>query len=231
VRQFLLYVSQAAFENRTHLEQVEIAQHVLGKTGDFNPIDDASVRRVATLTRQKLQRYYTGDGRGDPVIVSLPVRSYAPVFRFREHGEAVPAAAGKRSWWTRAAPIPGIAAAAAVAILAALAIYSMWPAPETGVWALTTARGTIENKALDLPGSCLRLGRRVAANEDVSVRLRFTPEQVYQQAGLMIYQGPDQYAWRTSSSTRFRSGPWAASSTAFRWRAISAPSSTTAPGA
>jgi hypothetical protein len=52
---FLLYVSEAAFQGRTHLHQIEIAEHVL-HAKDFNPIEDASVRKIATLTRQLLLR-------------------------------------------------------------------------------------------------------------------------------------------------------------------------------
>jgi len=193
VRQFLVYVSEAALNGREHLNQVEIAEQALGKTGDFNPIDDASVRRVATLARQKLQHYYTSDGRDDPVIITLPVRSYVPIFRFRENAEPESAGAPKHRRQHRRVTLAVVAVGTALAFAAALAIYRTSPARNTGVFECTTARGTIENKALALPGACLRLGPRISTNEDVSVRLQFTPEQVYQQAGLMIYQSPDQY--------------------------------------
>jgi regulation of enolase protein 1 (concanavalin A-like superfamily) len=58
---------------------------------------------------------------------------------------------------------------------------------------MVTQRGTIENDALDLPASGIRLGPVVGDYDDVSVRLTFIPEHAYQQAGLMIFQDPDQY--------------------------------------
>ena len=43
LREFLQYVSEAALEGRTHVEQVEIAEKVLQRGKEFNPLDDASV--------------------------------------------------------------------------------------------------------------------------------------------------------------------------------------------
>jgi hypothetical protein len=57
VRDFLNYVAEAALQGRSHLGQVEIAERVLKRGNDFNPLDDASVRKIATLTRQKLDKY------------------------------------------------------------------------------------------------------------------------------------------------------------------------------
>ncbi len=76
--EFLQYVSEAAFQCRTHLDQVEIAEHVLHRSRDFNPIDDASVRKLASLTRHGLEAYYAGTGQHDSIAVELPVRSYIP---------------------------------------------------------------------------------------------------------------------------------------------------------
>ena len=89
VREFLLYVSEAAFEGRSSIDQVEIADRVLHRGKDFNPLDDASVRKYATILRQKLRSYYETEGATDPVLVSLPIRSYVPHFELRAESDEV----------------------------------------------------------------------------------------------------------------------------------------------
>jgi regulation of enolase protein 1 (concanavalin A-like superfamily) len=182
LRAFLSYVSEAALQNRTHLDQVEIAGQVLGKGEEFNPVDDASVRRIATLARQKIEKYYAESGRDDPVLVTLPVRSYVPVFHLRDAP-------------TRPLPVRRLlyALAAVVALTAVLYLALPTRIRPAGTIDLFTARGSIENKSADLPGDRLLVGPRLWEDDDVSVRLEFSPDQVYQQAGLLIYQNPDQY--------------------------------------
>jgi hypothetical protein len=67
-QEFLSYAAEAAFQGRVHLEQTEIAERVLRRGKDFNPLDDASVRKLATLTRQRLEAYYAGPGADDPIV-------------------------------------------------------------------------------------------------------------------------------------------------------------------
>src|SRR4051794_19191232 len=83
LRDFLYFVSEAAFEGRSHLDQIEIAEKVLKRGKEFSPLDDASVRKLGTALRQRLQRYYETEGLNDPVRVTLPVRSYIPTFELR----------------------------------------------------------------------------------------------------------------------------------------------------
>ena len=66
---------------------MEIAEHVLHRNRDFNPVDDASVRKMATLTRQHLETYYSASGARDAIIVTLPIRSYIPKSRSRKGPE------------------------------------------------------------------------------------------------------------------------------------------------
>jgi regulation of enolase protein 1 (concanavalin A-like superfamily) len=196
IRQFLSYVSEAAFQNRVNLEQTEIAEHALGKGVGFNPIEDASVRRVATLARQKIQKYYEEAGSNDPVVVTLPVRSYVPVFRFREEipsADSVPVA--RRRFWAGALVCAGagVVGLAAIAWLIQSGMPGRKPAATAGAVEVRTQRGTIENRVLNLPGEGILLGPKIGSNDDVSVRLRFSPEVAYQQAGLIVFQSPDQY--------------------------------------
>ena len=86
---FCRYSGSAALEGRSDLDQYEIAEKVLGKASDFNPWDDAAVRKLATQLRHKLETYYAGPGEAEPVVISLPKRSYLLRFRRRGKEEAV----------------------------------------------------------------------------------------------------------------------------------------------
>jgi hypothetical protein len=57
LREYLQYLAEAAFSGRTQLDQAEIVEGVLHRGKNFNPVDDASVRKLATLLRQKLAAY------------------------------------------------------------------------------------------------------------------------------------------------------------------------------
>ncbi len=80
---FLAYVGEAALVGRRELDQYEIAENVLHKNGDFNPLDDATVRKLASQIRHKLDDYYEREGTEDTVQLSLPRRTYVPRFRYR----------------------------------------------------------------------------------------------------------------------------------------------------
>jgi regulation of enolase protein 1 (concanavalin A-like superfamily) len=196
VRQFLEFVGEAALAGRNSLDQIEIAEGVLGRGADFNPVEDASVRRIATLCRQKLKLYYDQHGLQDPVIVTLPLRSYVPLFRLREDPEfPEPKLAVRlpRSRWLLVA----IAAVALFAATAILAWRSLAPGPylasRSGTFDMLTHRGSIEGEGYLVPPNSILLGPATTIDQDVTVRMRFSPEEAYQQAGIMIYQGPNQY--------------------------------------
>lgn len=213
-REFLVYASDAFFEGRTHLEQVEIAARVLHRGDNFNPLDDASVRKLATLTRHRLERYYAGEGARDPVVVSLPMRSYVPQFRERESEapgvvaappdeleKEQPVAVGVLAAEPVVAPPPSgmrwrVAIAALCVATAALVYAFARPRAtnaEPGEFRLTTVRGDIKHDRLDLPGAGIQLGPVVGPADDVTVRMRFTAEKATQQAGLLVYDNPDRY--------------------------------------
>lgn len=199
LREFLSYVGEAALEGRHHVGQEEIANAVLGRGDSFNPLDDASVRKIATLTRKRLQRYYENEGVNDAVVITLPVRRYLPQFRLR--GDAAALAEPPAVEWPEDAREPGrrrflpwTAVAAALALVA-LAIW-VWRRPEgspRNSFVIQTSRGDFMHQTLDLPPNGIQLGPLVPENGDITVRLHFIPESAYQQAGLLIYESPDQY--------------------------------------
>jgi dipeptidyl aminopeptidase/acylaminoacyl peptidase len=64
------------------LKEYVVGVEVYGKA-DFDSRADASVRVGATKLRNRLERYYDGSGKEDPVIISIPKGSYVPMFQER----------------------------------------------------------------------------------------------------------------------------------------------------
>jgi tetratricopeptide (TPR) repeat protein len=82
MRRFLEYtVKQTLAGQSSSLKEYTIGLNVYDKSADFDPRLDALVRVEATRLRVKLRTYYDKDGREDPIVISLPTRSYKPVFR------------------------------------------------------------------------------------------------------------------------------------------------------
>lgn len=197
LRDFLRYVSKRALEGADHLEQSEIAAAVLSKAADFNPLDDASVRKLASMTRQRLEHYYQNSGSLDPVIVALPVRSYLPEFRLRELEPApvpvpppVPVNPPPQGWLL---PALGVAV---LALGCGFALGRAWPGSKTGPasqFAFRTVKGDMYGGALDLPGDAVRLGPKLMTKDQATVRMRFSPTMEAHQAGLILWRDPDNY--------------------------------------
>ncbi len=191
LRDFLAFTSEKSFAGVGHLEQVDVASAVLGRGDDFNPLEDASVRKLASLARQRLEQYYAGAGAADEVLVTFPMRSYVPRYEKRMAEEPVkaPQAPGRRSPWL----VPGLLAVAAI-LLGGWAIMRMPASSEAGEIVVVTKRGDIMGgKVADLPGDCVRLGPRLQDQDEITVRLRFTPEREAQQAGIIIWQDAGNY--------------------------------------
>ncbi len=81
MRSFLSYVVSEALEGRTdEIRAKTIAMDVYGYSADELSKREGVVRVDAGRVRRKLKAYYAGDGASDPVVISLPVGSYAPEF-------------------------------------------------------------------------------------------------------------------------------------------------------
>jgi hypothetical protein len=171
---------------------VEIAEKVLQRGDTFNPLDDASVRKLGTALRQRLERYYESEGAGDPVRISLPVRSYIPVFEVRDREvdlEPVPVPAPRRSRrWILAGGL-GVAAAAGSTL------WLIRPATRDAhrVFLIRTQQGDLMHKRNDVAPGGLLLGPQVGTVAEVTARMVFTPERATQQAGILVFGDPDHY--------------------------------------
>ena len=76
---FLSYVVEGALEDGAFAPKgYTIAVEALGRPNDFDPDRDAVVRVTATRLRVALARYYAGEGRGDPIVISMPRGGYLP---------------------------------------------------------------------------------------------------------------------------------------------------------
>jgi hypothetical protein len=206
LRDFLFYISQAAFDGQQHVNQESIAKEVLRRGSDFNPLDDASVRRLATLTRQRLDRYYASTGAHDPVFITLPLRSYVPKFQRREIESDPPqpqvptTPRDDAKLVASRAPSRRKSAALLLAAAALLActVAAYWLRESTRrdsypEVVLHTVRGDIMHEVNDAPGQGILLGPAIGLTDEVTVRMRFTPERAHQEAGLLVFQDADNY--------------------------------------
>jgi hypothetical protein len=197
LREFLQFVSEAAFEGRTHLEQIEIAEKVLQRGKEFNPLDDASVRKLGTALRQRLDRFYETEGSHDPVRITLPIRSYVPLFEVRNGGSTVevppvpeptPAPATDRSRrWIVGAGLATLASGAAAWWYSRRAVEA-YPA-----FVIRTRHGDIMHQRNEAAADAVLLGAEVGELGEITSRLVFTPERATQQAGILLYQDADNY--------------------------------------
>lgn len=78
---FLTYSVDAALEGRSkELNQYQIGLDVFDKPETFDPVVDPIVRVEAGRLRDKLDRYYAGEGAADPVRLRFAARGYATRF-------------------------------------------------------------------------------------------------------------------------------------------------------
>lgn len=196
-RQFLEFTAARVLAGEAPADQIELALHVLGKS-DFDPTIDASVRKLATLVRQRLEKYYEGPGAGDPVLISLPLRSYAPHFELRSAVPPSPAPPVRR--W----PVLAIVSVILVAVAFYLGRQSTPGSPLTEL-EIPATFGDIKSPWPDVAPGGLRLGPTLGDEEELITRLDFAPAYEGQFAGLIVSAGPVQYIalGRRFTSTNF----------------------------
>ena len=137
---FLKFVVEKTLAGEAErLKEYVIGVEVFDRDEDYDPRVDAIVRVEAARLRAKLAEYYTGEGRADPVVLSLPKGAYAAVIKLQSAppavlteptlaspagGVAVPASAHRmpaRSWAIGVT----LASIAAVAVVA----WAPWSEP------------------------------------------------------------------------------------------------------
>jgi hypothetical protein len=84
LRDFLTYiVDQKLTGGGQDATEVAIAQRVFHRSSTFNPAEDSIVRTEAWNLRQRLARYFAGEGAAETVTIEIPKGSYVPVFQMR----------------------------------------------------------------------------------------------------------------------------------------------------
>ncbi len=82
---FLRFVVEAVLRGKAdRIKAYTIGVEVLRRDIRFDPQLDPIVRVEATRLRRTIERYYSGPGAGDAIIIDLPRGSYVPTFRWRE---------------------------------------------------------------------------------------------------------------------------------------------------
>jgi len=93
LRDFLHYVVEKKLAGAPQeVTEVLIGQAVFGRSPSYNPGEDSIVRTEARSLRQRLERYFAGEGKDEPLILEIPRGGYVPVFRPRssQSAEAAP---------------------------------------------------------------------------------------------------------------------------------------------
>lgn len=80
----LRYLSDRAIEHPGEpVKEYQIATEVFGRSADFDPQLDATIRVQVGRLRTKLVEYYAAEGAGDPVVIEIPKGSYHLEFHHR----------------------------------------------------------------------------------------------------------------------------------------------------
>src|SRR5215471_6372463 len=89
-QEFLRYVVEHALNGQAeHLKERIIGIEVFGRSTDYDPGEDATVRVKAGEVRKRLGLYYSEEGSLDPLRIELPLGTYVPAFHPVEAGPIV----------------------------------------------------------------------------------------------------------------------------------------------
>lgn len=81
-QQFLQFVCDLTLRGEgSRINQYLVGAEVFKRGPGYSTEEDSLVRRQAHLLRQKLDTYYSREGRADSVRIELPVGHYVPTFR------------------------------------------------------------------------------------------------------------------------------------------------------
>ena len=210
---FLSFVVEEALSGRSDgIEESVIGVEVFEKVPGYDPRLDATVRTEAAKLRSKLQAYYETEGRGDPIVISIPKGGYAAVFA----GQAGAIPEGSRWGFSRFA---GTAAALlCIAVLSALVLSSRGPAPVLRQRRDRQQASRLSMKAQELAATATR-GDMQRAIEYFDLAIAADPAYAVAHANLsLIYakqaegengQGPNWFRERSCMPRRRTAGPLA----------------------
>lgn len=119
LQRFLRFICEETLKGEAaKINEYLIGSEVFHRGPAYSPNEDSIVRRQAHTLRQKLQEYYSAEGRDHCVRIELPIGRYVPVFR-RQHEEAPPRQPQPAPATLSRPRLTWLAAAGAVALFAA----------------------------------------------------------------------------------------------------------------
>lgn len=81
LQRFLALVCDYYFQDRSReINEFLIATEAFGKGPDFDPSQDSLVRVQAREVRRRLREYYQNEGKGNPLVLDIPLGHYVPEF-------------------------------------------------------------------------------------------------------------------------------------------------------
>lgn len=85
LRELLEYVGDRTLRSPdTPIREQEIGIAVFGRTANYDTSQDTLVRVQASQLRKKLQQYFSGEGREEPIVIEMPKGGYSLAFRPRK---------------------------------------------------------------------------------------------------------------------------------------------------
>jgi adenylate cyclase len=132
LRSFLRFVVEETLAGRAErLKAYTIAVDVLGRDDSFDSQADPVVRMEAGKLRRRLERYYLGAGRDDPIRIEIPKGTYAPTFASQHNVEGAQQATADRAPPPRRRLSRGGLLGLAAAVVASLVLLTtIWLRPE-----------------------------------------------------------------------------------------------------
>jgi tetratricopeptide (TPR) repeat protein len=135
---FLKFVAEKTLAGEAaQIREHEIAVHVYDRQPDPETRAHRIVRSEAARLRARLQEYYTGEGRDEPVRIALRKGTYVPDFVPAPHPPAVADSVRKRGGSEKereSAKLVGMLVVAGIAIAAVAAVAAV-------VWTMAARRG------------------------------------------------------------------------------------------
>src|SRR5215469_9338634 len=91
LRELLEFLTERTIHGHAQdLTELHIGNALFHKPSGYDPLEDSSVRVHVRQLRLKLHEYFDEEGRGEPVILTIPKGSYSPVFKTAPSPEKPP---------------------------------------------------------------------------------------------------------------------------------------------
>ena len=109
----LRFLVERQLEGRgSELKESLIGVEVYGRSPDYDPKLDSTVRSEVSRLRARLSKYYSTEGSQDTLVIELPKGSYAPAFRQSESTHRLKGSRARRLWLAACLASFGVAATA-----------------------------------------------------------------------------------------------------------------------